>query len=78
MKSTYNPAHVGRRWNGPDRLSYECDCPKQPCGLTLVSDWLPDCPFHQMTKTIRQGHAAEDCPGVEEMATNEPEDPWWM
>lgn len=56
--------HVGRRFTGPDRISYECDCPKQPCGLTLMSEWLPDCPFHGGTKTIRQSHPADACPGI--------------
>ena len=57
--------HVGRRWNGPDRLSHECDCPKTPCGLTEFGTWDAACGFHGPTKTIRQGHASEDCPGHE-------------
>lgn len=55
--------HIGRRWSGPDSLSFECDCPKTPCGLTTFSNWEPDCPFHNEYKTIRQGHPEEDCPG---------------
>lgn len=59
--------HIGRCWSGPDRLSFDCDCPTTPCGLTVLGKWLPDCRFHGMDKTIRQGHAAENCPGHEEI-----------
>ena len=47
------------------RLSAECGCPKTPCGLTEFGTWDPDCDFHGPTKTMRQGHAPEDCPGYE-------------
>lgn len=59
--------HLGRRWNGPDRLSVECACPKTPCGLTEFGEWDPACDFHGLTKTTRQGHAPQDCPGREEL-----------
>lgn len=57
--------HHGRRWSGPDRLSVECNCPKTACGLTEFGVWDPACDFHGLTKTIRQGHAPQDCPGRE-------------
>jgi hypothetical protein len=57
--------HHGRRWNGPDRLSRECNCPKTACGLTEFGKWDPACDFHGLTKTTRQAHAPQDCPGHE-------------
>lgn len=56
--------HTGRRWSGPDSISFECDCPKTECGLTVWGIWDSDCEFHGWTKSIRQSHAPENCPGA--------------
>lgn len=57
--------HIGRRWGGPDSVSFECDCPKTACGLTVWGEWEKDCAFHGPMKTIRQSHHENDCPGAE-------------
>lgn len=65
---TYAPLgnwHIGRRWYGPDHLSFDCNCPKTPCGLTTFGNWDPECEFHGLSKSIRQGHPPEECPGHE-------------
>ena len=54
--------HIGRAWTG-HAVEDECLCPQAPCGLVISGEVHPDCPQHQANKTIRQGHAAEDCPG---------------
>ncbi|GAA0720101.1 hypothetical protein Drose_06370 [Dactylosporangium roseum] len=61
---TPNPGayHVGRSWTGTT-LENNCPCPKAPCGLVDRAH-PPACEQHGHTKTIRQSHRAEDCPGV--------------
>lgn len=56
--------HVARGWGGDPPWFMDC-CPHEPCGLTDPEKWTPGCPNHNMTKTIRGMHAAEECPGAE-------------
>lgn len=62
--------HVGRNWTG-HVTEDACPCPKQPCGLVDTEDTSPDCTQHPFgrSKTMRQGHPADACPG-------NPEDRW--
>jgi hypothetical protein len=55
--------HFGRSWTG-HALEDECPCAKAPCGL-VDSTEVEECPQHSWwaAKTIRQMHAAADCPG---------------
>lgn len=61
-----NVVHVGRSFVG-HHLEDGCPCPKEPCGLVADVKVL-NCPEHswQSGKTIRQTHAAQDCPGASE------------
>ncbi|MEO3860917.1 hypothetical protein [Acrocarpospora sp. B8E8] len=57
--------HRGRSWSGHP-LEDECPCPQEPCGLVDPGNAAPDCVQHgrnHPAKTMRQGHAADDCPG---------------
>lgn len=54
--------HSGRGWVGTD-IEDACPCPQEPCGLVDFSKASPDCVQHRMTKTVRQGHPADQCPG---------------
>lgn len=67
------PQHVGRRWSGPDVASWPeladdpCGCDVAACGLTVWGRWAPGCPYHGVTKSIRQSHPADQCPaGVDQ------------
>lgn len=62
--------HIGRSWTG-HVVEDECPCPKAPCGLVISGEVHPDCPQHQANKTIRQGHAAEDCPATHPLGNEE-------
>lgn len=55
--------HTGRSWAGHAKED-SCPCPKAPCGL--ADGYAPGCPEYDpaATKTIRQRHRAEDCPGA--------------
>lgn len=58
--------HIGRSFHG-HRLEDLCPCVKAPCGLAIhdeAGNWNAGCPEHDMAeaKTIRQSHAAENCP----------------
>lgn len=57
--------HMGRSWVGT-RMEDDCPCPKADCGL-VIGDGINNkgCPQHDFveTKTMRQMHHAEDCPG---------------
>ncbi|MGI5222199.1 hypothetical protein [Nocardia sp. CA-290969] len=57
-------AHVGRSWSGT-AIEDSCPCPQEPCGLVDQKRAHPDCEHHPMvrTKTIRQSHTADRCPG---------------
>ncbi|MFD6361854.1 hypothetical protein ACFWFX_18680 [Streptomyces roseolus] len=57
--------HIGRSWGGPGHLEALCPCPLAPCGLVDRDNLDPECQQHPVgrMKTIRTGHAAEDCPG---------------
>lgn len=57
-----NGMHVGRSWNGTE-IEDSCPCEKAICGLAIMGRFDPECTWHDLTKTIRQGHAAEFCPG---------------
>lgn len=60
--------HMGRSFSGT-RLEDACPCPKAACGLVITTGLMTsDCPEHAFaaTKTMRQGHRAEQCPGVRE------------
>lgn len=60
--------HVGRAWNGTTPEEDACPCPKAPCGLVASDTTAPDCRQHgylHPPKTLRQGHAASRCPGLE-------------
>lgn len=62
--------HVGRAWTG-HLIEDECPCPQEACGLVSMSNYHPDCGWHTVTKTIRQGHAASKCPGKETILRND-------
>jgi len=53
--------HVGRSWSG-HQIEDLCPCPQEPCGLVDLQKADPQCVQHNLTRTIRQGHAEEDCP----------------
>lgn len=57
--------HIGRSFSG-HFLEDECPCPQEPCGLVAVESVDPTCPQHpvERSKTIRQSHLAEHCPGA--------------
>ena len=57
-------AHIGRSFVGHP-LEDDCPCGKAPCGLVDVSLIDAECPQHTIraTKTIRQAHPADRCPG---------------
>lgn len=57
--------HSGRSWVGHP-LEDACPCPKEACGLVNMSNVDEDCEQHGMgaTKTIRQSHFGDDCPGA--------------
>ncbi|MEZ0096360.1 hypothetical protein [Streptacidiphilus sp. EB129] len=56
--------HVGRSWSGT-YLEDPCPCPKAACGLVIQEEADPACDQHPVNarKTMRQRHAAGDCPG---------------
>lgn len=64
------PQHIGRRWAGPDSVSWPellenpCGCVMAPCGLVEWGKFNPDCKFHGWNRSIRQSHAAENCPAA--------------
>lgn len=53
--------HIGRAFTGT-RIEDECPCEQEACGLVSSRTISEDCPQHSATKTIRQGHTAEECP----------------
>ncbi|WP_327379423.1 hypothetical protein [Streptomyces sp. NBC_01212] len=58
--------HIGRSWDGPGDIEALCPCPKAGCGLVDVDNVSGECSQHSplRCKTIRSGHAADDCPGI--------------
>ena len=63
--------HRGRSFTGHE-LEDECPGPQQSCGLVALSEANPDCDQHgrnHMPHSMRQGHAAADCPGGTDTAT---------
>ncbi|MFB7823852.1 hypothetical protein [Streptomyces hydrogenans] len=57
--------HIGRSWGGPSHIEALCPCPLAPCGLVDRDNVDSECQQHPVgrMKTIRESHAAEDCPG---------------
>lgn len=55
--------HLGRSFNGT-AIEDDCPCPKAPCGLIIGGQESPECGQHHPGKTIRQGHAPDQCPGT--------------
>ncbi|MFJ8992652.1 hypothetical protein ACIRQH_19925 [Streptomyces sp. NPDC102279] len=53
--------HFGRSWSGHD-LEDACPCTKAPCGL--VAEVAAECTEHNGTKSTRQSHPADACPGA--------------
>ena len=64
MTSPWAGHHVGRSFGGPGPLEAadDCTCEKAPCGLIVAGRMSEHCPHHDLGKTIRCGHAPEDCP----------------
>ncbi len=54
--------HIGRAWTGHE-IEDTCPCPKASCGLVEQRSLTGGCDQHNGTKTTRQGHPAERCPG---------------
>lgn len=52
--------HFGRAWAG-HAIEDACPCTKAPCGL--VAETSPECTEHSTTKSTRQSHPADACPG---------------
>lgn len=65
-KTTEIEHHIGRAWSGPGlmELAEDCTCEKAPCGLVIMTKMGADCPRHDITRTIRQSHTKEQCPGA--------------
>lgn len=63
--SARNVSHIGRSFDGT-RLEDDCPCPKGSCGLAVHDGTEHGCDQHDLSaaKTIRQMHAAADCPAV--------------
>jgi hypothetical protein len=57
--------HVARGWFDLV-FEEECPCEKAECGMVIIGKFDPECPYHDLTKTIRQGHSSEFCPGEDE------------
>lgn len=54
------PHHFGRSWSG-HAIEDACPCTKASCGL--VSEPSAECTEHSGTKSTRQSHPADACPG---------------
>lgn len=61
--------HIGRTFTG-HATEDECPCPQAECGLVDVQHTNPACTQHPpaAAKSIRQGHAADQCPGADTIA----------
>ena len=59
--------HEGRSFTG-HHMEDACPCPQEACGLIAHNKAHPDCAQHGFgkAKTIRQGHAEQNCPGHSE------------
>jgi hypothetical protein len=55
--------HVGRAWSG-HQIEDACPCPQAPCRLVSTAVTDASCEHHPVfrARSLRQGHAAEDCP----------------
>ncbi|MFJ5638686.1 hypothetical protein [Streptomyces sp. NPDC093223] len=56
--------HFGRSWTG-HAIEDNCPCAKAPCGL--VAQPSDECTEHRPTKSTRQSHPADACPGPAEI-----------
>lgn len=65
--------HVGRAWGGHE-IEDKCLCPQEDCGLVDINRFDKQCKYHDLTKTIRQLHDSDDCPGAESKNDNYQED----
>lgn len=54
--------HMGRHWVGHD-IEDRCPCPQEPCGLIDPANRHVDCVQHLSSRTFRQDHPADRCPG---------------
>lgn len=65
--------HVGRNWTG-HVMEDECPCDQAPCGLVDTENTSPECGQHSAgrSKTFRQIHAADECPGASG------QEPWYV
>ena len=65
--------HIGRSFTTHDLEDF-CPCPQEPCGLVNTATIDPDCSQHSLgaSKTMRQAHSAEACPGEDAMNTTTP------
>lgn len=59
--------HTGRSFNG-HHMEDACPCPQEACGLVDFKKADAECPQHAFgaSKTMRQGHMADACPGKSE------------
>lgn len=59
--------HMGRAWTG-HAIEDECPCPQEACGLVSSVTKDDECPQHGFgaSKTTRQGHPEQNCPGHSE------------
>ncbi len=60
--------HRGRSFSGHE-LEDECPCPQEPCGLVNLHKADPGCEQHGQPRSMRQGHASDDCPGGDDLET---------
>jgi hypothetical protein len=59
--------HIGRSWWPGKWIENACPCPKAPCGLVIGGQALEECLDHWWgaTKSMREIHTDENCPGLE-------------
>ncbi len=57
--------HIGRSWTS-HHIEDNCPCPQAPCGLVITDEISDQCSQHHWsaTKTTRQSHPADQCPGA--------------
>lgn len=62
----YDNLHLGRSFSG-HWLEDDCPCPQEACGLVRWDRAVPECDQHSMgsSKTMRQGHQWDKCPGAQ-------------
>jgi hypothetical protein len=60
MGELVSEMHVARGWFDLV-FEEECPCEKAACGMVIIGRFDLECPYHDLTKTIRQGHSSEFC-----------------